>query len=65
MNHNLTRRQTISLIFLGAFMFILALLFQFTSFKMTEGWEVTFLVFILFPLGLYIGLDPERVRKGK
>jgi hypothetical protein len=58
-----TKREKIFLSVMGVLMFILALLFNFTAFEMTEGWEVFFLVFIGFPLGLMIATDPERIRK--
>jgi hypothetical protein len=60
---SLTKREKIFITALGVLMLILALLFNFTAFEMTEGWEVFFLVFIGFPLGLMIATDPERIRK--
>lgn len=63
MNHNLTRREIFFLIDLGVMAFILVVLETFTSFEMTEGWEMFFLVFIGFPLGLFVALDPERLKK--
>lgn len=50
---------------MGVLMITIALLYKFTSFKMTEGWEVALLIFIGFPLGLWTALDPERLEKGK
>jgi uncharacterized membrane protein len=58
-----TKREIIVLVVLGVMMFVLTLLFQFTSFETTEGWEVFFLVFIGFPLGLMIATDSERRAK--
>ena len=55
-----TKREKIFLAVMGVMMFVLTLLFQFTNFEMTEGWEVFLLVFVLFPLGLMIATDPER-----
>jgi uncharacterized membrane protein len=63
MNHNLTRREIFFLIVLGVMVLVLVILEKFTSFEMTEGWEVFFLVFIGFPLGLFVALDPERLKK--
>ncbi len=63
MNHNLTRREIFFLVVLGAMTLILVLLSNFMSFEMTEGWEMFFLVFIGFPLGLFVALDPERLKK--
>lgn len=61
----MTKREIIFLTTLGVLMITIALLYQFTSFKMTEGWEVALLIFIGFPLGLWTALDPERLEKGK
>jgi len=61
----LTKREIIVLIVLGVLIFILTLLFQFTNFEMTEGWEVFLLVFMLFPLGLMIATDQERIKMEK
>jgi len=61
----LTKREIIFLAVLGALMIVIALLYRFTSFKITEGWEVALLVFITFPIGFYIATDPERIKKGK
>jgi hypothetical protein len=63
MNHNLTRREIFFLIVLGVMVLVLVVLEKFTSFEMTEGWEVFLLVFIGFPLGLFVALDPERLKK--
>lgn len=62
MSNNLTRREIFFLIVLGAMAFLLVVLETFTSFEMTEGWEVFFLVFIGFPLGLFVAFDPERLK---
>jgi predicted Na+-dependent transporter len=59
----LTKRETITLIILTAFLFTLAALIQFASFKMTEGWQYLLTVIIFFTLGPYIVLDPERINK--
>ena len=62
----MTKREIILLIALGVLMFTLALLYQFTSFEMTEGWEMLLATILFFTLGPYIALDPERLkRKGK
>lgn len=60
-----TKREKIFLAVMGVMMFVLTLLFQFTNFEMTEGWEVFLLIFVLFPLGLMIATDPERIKKEK
>lgn len=59
----MTKREKIFLIVMGVMMLILTLLFQFTSFEITEAREVAFLVFIGFPLGLLIATDPERIKR--
>lgn len=56
----LTKREKIALIVLGVTMIVLTILFQFTSFEMTEGWEVFLLIFIGSPLGFMIATDSER-----
>ena len=63
MNHNLTRREIFFLIILGAMALILVLLKKIKSFEMTEGYEVFFIAFIGLPLGLFVALDPERLKK--
>lgn len=61
----MTKREIIFLIALGVMMFTIALLKKSTSFEMTEGLEYFLTVFIGFPFGLWVALDPERIRKGK
>jgi uncharacterized membrane protein len=63
MNHNLTRREIFFLIVLGVMAFVLVILEKFTSFEMTEGWELFFTAFIGLPLGFFVALDPERLKK--
>lgn len=59
----LTKREIIFLVVMGVLMLVLTILIQFTKFEITEGWEVVFLVFIGFPLGLMIATDPERIKR--
>jgi hypothetical protein len=63
MNNPFTKRESITLVILVVFMFLIAALIQFTSFEMTEGWEYFFTVFLGFPLGFYIAIDPERIKR--
>jgi cadmium resistance protein CadD (predicted permease) len=58
----MTKREIIFLITLGVLMITVSLLQQFASFEMTESWEAFLLVFIGFPLGLWVAIDPERVK---
>lgn len=62
-NFGFTKREIIVLTTLGVFMLAITLLFEFTSFEMTEGWEMLFFAFIGFPLGLLIATDPQRIKR--
>jgi len=60
-----TKREKIIFIAIGLIIFTFAFLLQFTAFEATKGWEVLFLIFIVFPIGLLIATDPERIKKDK
>lgn len=61
-NLGLTRREKTTLI-IAAF---LTIAFIFIPQQIIDGWEVLFLLLIVFPIGIYIATDPERMkRKGE
>jgi lipopolysaccharide export LptBFGC system permease protein LptF len=57
----MTKRETIFLIILGVMMFILSFFPQQTI----DNYEVPLLAVVLFPLGLMLATDPERIKKEK
>jgi len=58
-NISLTKREKTTLI-IAAF---IAIAFIFIPQQVLDGWEVLFLLLIVFPIGIYIATDPERIKK--
>lgn len=59
---SLTRREKTTLIIAA----ILAILFLFIPQQVLNEWEYLALLIIVFPIGIYIATDPERIkRKGE
>lgn len=58
-NLGLTRREKIALIIAAS----LALLFLFIPQPVLDEWEYPYLFFVVFPLGIYIATDPERIKR--
>lgn len=56
---NLTRREKTTLIIAA----ILAILFIFIPQQVLNEWEYLPLLCIVFPIGIYIATDPERIKK--
>lgn len=58
----LTRREKHVLI--AALIIAIILLIAHPSYETIQGWEWLFLFLVVGPLGFYIALDKERIRKG-
>jgi len=58
-NISLTRREKTTLI-IAAF---LAIAFIFIPQQVLDGAEILYLLLVVFPIGIYIATDPERMKK--
>lgn len=56
---SLTRREKIALIIAAFFAFA----FIFIPQQILDGWEVLILLLVVFPIGIYIATDPDRMKK--
>lgn len=58
-NISLTRREKITLSIVAFFAFA----FIFIPQQALDGWEVLILLLVVFPIGIYIVTDPDRMKK--
>lgn len=58
-NISLTKREKTTLIIVA----ILAIIFLFIPQQVINEWEYLTLLIIVFPIGIYIATDPERMHK--
>lgn len=58
-NLGLTRREKTALIIAAFF----AAIFLFIPQQVLNEWEYLYLFLVVFPLGMYIATDPERIKR--